>query len=79
MTSYEVKVTKQAYEQMKEIALYITNELPPEAAANLLDKIQEAISALTDMPKRHSLVDEEPWKSKGIFSCPAYCIIVSSS
>ena len=35
MTSYEVKVTKQAYGQMREIVLYITNELlAPEAAAN---------------------------------------------
>lgn len=67
MTSYEVKVTKQAYGQMREIVLYITNELlAPEAAANLLDKMQEAISELSDMPKRHSLVDEEPWRSEGL-------------
>ena len=67
MTSYEVRITKQAYRQMKEIALYIANELfAPEAAANLLDKLQESINALSDMPKRHSLVDEEPWKSEGV-------------
>lgn len=67
MTFYEVKVTKQAYRQMREIVLYITNELlSPEAAANLLDKMQEAINALSEMPKRHSLVDEEPWRSEGV-------------
>ena len=34
--SYAVKVTKQAYGQMREIMLYITNELfAPEAAQNL--------------------------------------------
>lgn len=78
MTSYEVKVTKQAYGQMREIVLYITNELlAPEAAANLLDKMQEALNALPDMLKRHSLVDEEPWRSEGVrkivvkkFHCP---------
>lgn len=67
MTSYEVKVTKQAYGQMREIVLYITNELlAPEAATNLLDKMQESINTLSDMPKRHSLVDEEPWRSEGV-------------
>lgn len=65
--SYAVKVTKQAYGQMREIMLYIMKELfAPEAAQNLLDKFQKAISDLADMPKRHSLVDEEPWRSKGV-------------
>lgn len=67
MTSYEVKVTKQAYEQMRKIVLYIMNELlAPEAAENLLDKMQETINTLSDMPKRHSLVEEEPWRSEGV-------------
>lgn len=48
--SYAVKVTKQAYGQVREIMLYITNELfAPEAAQNLLDKFQKAISDLADM------------------------------
>ena len=48
--SYAVKVTKQAYGQMREIMLYITKELfAPEAAQNLLDKFQKAISDLADM------------------------------
>ena len=38
----------------------------PEAAQNLLDKFQKAISDLADMPKMHSLVDEEPWRSEGV-------------
>ena len=67
MISYEVKVTKQAYQQIKEIMLYITNELfAPEAAVNLLDQMQEAINSLAEMPKRHSLVEEEPWRGQGI-------------
>ena len=48
--TYTVKVTKQAYGQMREIMLYITNELfAPEAAQNLLDKFQKAISDLADL------------------------------
>ena len=65
--TYTVKVTKQAYGQMREIMSYITNELfAPEAAQNLLDKFQKAISDLADMPKMHSLVDEEPWRSEDV-------------
>ena len=48
--TYTVKVTKQAYGQMREIMSYITNELfASEAAQNLLDKFQKAISDLADM------------------------------
>lgn len=48
--SYAVKVTKLAYGQMREIMLYISNELfAPEAAQNLIDKFQKAISNLADM------------------------------
>ena len=65
--TYTVKVTKQAYGQMREIMSYITNELfASEAAQNLLDKFQKVISDLADMPKRHFLVDEEPWRSEGV-------------
>jgi toxin ParE1/3/4 len=63
---YEVKVTRQAHRQMREIALYIANECcAPEAAQNLLDKL-ESINDLAEMPKRHSLVDKEPWRNAGV-------------
>jgi toxin ParE1/3/4 len=65
--NYEVKVTRQAHGQMREIALYIANECcAPEAAQNLLDKLEESMNALAEMPKRHSLVDKEPWRSEGV-------------
>ena len=38
MNEYEVRVTRQALEQMKEIVHYISNDLmAPDAADNLLD------------------------------------------
>lgn len=44
---YEVKVTRQAMAQMKEIVHYISAELlTPEAANKLLDKMSDAIAAL---------------------------------
>jgi plasmid stabilization system protein ParE len=65
--NYEVKVTRQAHGQMREIALYIANECcAPEAAQNLLDKLEKSINDLAEMPSRHSLVDEEPWRSAGV-------------
>ena len=63
---YEVKVTRQAMAQMKEIVHYISAELlTPEAANKLLDKMSDAIAALSFMPKKYALIEEEPWKHEG--------------
>ena len=44
---YEVKVTRQAMAQMKEIVHYISAELlAPEAADKLLDKMRHAIAVI---------------------------------
>ena len=64
---YEVKVTRQAMAQMKEIVHYISAELlAPEAANKLLDKMRDAIAALSFMPKKYALIEEEPWKHEGV-------------
>lgn len=66
MKQYEVKITKMAYGHMQEIVRYISNELfAPDAVNNLLDKFQESMNGLSEMPERYSFVDEEPWKSEG--------------
>lgn len=65
--SYEVKITRQAMDQMKEISFYISKSLlVPEIANQLLDKIKAAIISLSSFPKKHALVEEEPWRSAGI-------------
>ena len=65
--NYEVKVTRQAMEQMQEIVHYISKELlAPEAADKLLDKMQDAIISLSDTPKRYALIEEEPWRHEGV-------------
>ena len=44
MNEYEVRVTRLALEQMKEIVHYISNDLmAPDAADNLLDKMKVEI------------------------------------
>lgn len=65
--TYRVKITKQAQEQMIEIVDYISKELcSPDAALNLLSKLENAINALSEFPERNKLIDEEPWHSEGI-------------
>lgn len=38
----------------------------PDIAKHWSDRIKRAISSLDQMPFRYPLVDEEPWRSKGI-------------
>ena len=67
MNEYEVRVTRQALEQMKEIVHYISNDLiAPDAAGNLLDKMKAEITKLSSFPKKQSLIDEEPWRTDGV-------------
>lgn len=64
---YDVKITKQAKEQMAQIVDYISNELfAPEAAIQLLDKLENSIMALKEFPERYQLIDEEPWRCEGV-------------
>lgn len=52
MNEYEVRVTRQALEQMKEIVHYISNALMAlDAADNLLDKMKAEITKLSSFPK----------------------------
>ena len=63
---YEIKVTRQALEQMREIAHYISYDLmAPEAADNLLDDLKASILKLSVLPKKYPLI-EEPWRSEGV-------------
>ena len=64
---YEIKVTRQALEQMREIAHYISYDLmAPKAADNLLDDLKASILKLSVLPKKYPLIEEEPWRSEGV-------------
>lgn len=64
---YEIKVTRQVLEQMREIAHYISYDLmAPEAADNLLDDLKASILKLSVLPKKYPLIEEEPWRSEGV-------------
>ena len=65
--NYEVKITRQAQEQMAEIVDYISYELfASETANNLLDKMESSIMSLSDFPERYQVIEEAPWKTEGI-------------
>jgi len=67
MNEHEVRVTRQALEQIKEIVHYISNDLmASDAAHNLLDKMKAEITKLSSLPKKHDLIDEEPWRTEGV-------------
>ena len=67
MNEYEVRVTRQALEQMKEIVHYISNDLmAPDAADNLLDKMKAEITKLSSFLKKHALIDDEQWRTEGV-------------
>ena len=64
---YQVRITAQAQEQLREIRDYITNELlAPDAAQNMLGLLASEMASLSRMPGRVRLVDEEPWRSEGV-------------
>ena len=64
---YEVKVTPYALRQMQEVVRYISSTLQsPENAVHWLNTMEEELGALSSMPARVPLTDEEPWRSQGI-------------
>lgn len=69
--NYIVKITSQAEREIQEIAHYISHELKsPDAALHLLDTLENAFVSLAQLPHRITLVNDEPWHSKGIRRLP---------
>lgn len=64
---YEVMMTPQAVEQIRETVLYISHMLlVPETASRWADFLQKAIASLNSMPSRYPLTEEEPWRTCGV-------------
>ena len=67
MEHYEVKITPYALRQMQEITRYISATLQsPTNAKTWLGRMKKELAALSSMPERIPLTDEEPWHSEGI-------------
>lgn len=65
--TYEVKLTTNALNQLKEAVGYISKVLlEPTTARAWSDRIKKDISSLDRMPFRYPLVEEEPFRTEGI-------------
>ena len=75
--TYTVKITTQAEEQIQEIISYIAHELKsPDTALHFLDVLEDSFTSLTHFPQRATLIDEEPWHTKGIHRLPVKNFLV---
>ncbi len=65
--NYEIHITGKAEQDLTEAADYIEfTLLNPKAAADLLDKVDEEISKLTNMPEKFKTVDDPVLAAWGI-------------
>lgn len=64
---WNVQYSAKAMEDLKNTYEYIAGELfAPDAAAELVRAIMDAVRSLDEMPMRCRLYDDEPWRSRGL-------------
>lgn len=69
--SWDIVYTAQARKDLRDIYEYIALELlVPETATGQTQRIMKTIRSLGEMPMRHQLYGEEPWRSRGIRFLP---------
>ena len=67
MTTYKVKLTKDAQQDMRALHDYIADVLQaPETADHQRSRLADAILKLDILPERHPLVSFEPERTQGI-------------
>ena len=75
--SYSVKIAAEADNDLRSIYEYIAFELKSaENAISQLDRLEQSILKLNEMPERYKLYENEPWKSKGLRMMPVDNFIV---
>ena len=75
--SYSVKISNEADNDLRSIYEYIAFELKSaENAIGQLDRLEQSILMLNEMPERYKLYENEPWKSKGLRMMPVDNFIV---
>lgn len=69
--SYEVVLTPNAKQDLRDIYRYIAVDLQSEQNANgQLDRLEENILKLDEMPERFRVYDREPWRSRNLRVMP---------
>lgn len=74
---YKVDISKQAQADLREIYEYIAYTLlSPQSAAGQLDRLEEHIMGLNQMPMRFREYKSEPWYSRGMRIMPVDNFVV---
>lgn len=69
--TWKINYSASSREDLKLIYDYIAYELlSPEYAAGQTERIMKAVRSLEDMPMRHQVYEEEPWKTKQVRYLP---------
>ena len=68
---YEVRLTTEAENDLRGIFEYIAFELQsPQNAAGQLDRLEQSIMSLDQMPERFRVYEKEPWHSRDLRIMP---------
>lgn len=75
---FEIEISDQADNDLRDIYEYIAFELQSsENASGQLDRLEESILGLDQMPERFREYEKEPWHSRGLRIMPVdnYCVL----
>jgi toxin ParE1/3/4 len=75
--TFEIEISAQAEHDLRDIYEYIAYELQsPENAKGQMDRLEESILGLDQMPERFRAYEKEPWYSRGLRIMPVdhYCV-----
>ena len=69
--NYEVRLTTEAENDLRGIFEYIAFELQsPQNAEGKLDRLEQSIMSLDQMPERFRVYEKEPWHSRDLRIMP---------
>lgn len=69
--SCDIKLTRDAEKDLCDIFEYIAFLLQsPQNAAGQLDRLEQGIASLDNMPERFRIYEREPWTSRGLRVMP---------
>lgn len=69
--TYQIKITSQANQDLKDIFEYIAYELQEyHTAICQLNRLEKEINSLSQMPERYRIYDREPWRSRNFHIMP---------
>lgn len=77
MSTYAVRFTQPAADDLYEISRYISEDLhEPQTARALVQRIQKAVYELAELPMRHAIVTDERLAALGIRKMPVESYLV---